>query len=152
MTNRVTVLALTNALLLAAAAGCGGDSTNGAASLAASTASAGTSGTAAAPTPAKRYSLAATRRCLRNAGLRLSGVDKTNPRLQALSDLAQRTSIFVRVDGKVIGLAFGDAGLLAELLAVPRDPYTIETRGNAVLLYPRSARLQASAVRRCLRS
>jgi hypothetical protein len=78
-------------------------------------------------------------------------IGKPNPRLQALGDLAQRSSLAARSGGKIVGLGFGDAPLLAELLAVPNDPYTIETRGNALLLYLPSARRQAAAVRACLR-
>jgi hypothetical protein len=110
----------------------------------------GPRGGAGAPTP-QRYSLAATRRCLDRAGLRVGPVEKTDSRLRALGDLAQRTSISVHADGKVIGVAFGDAELLAELLAVPNDPYMIETRGNVVLLYLPSAKPQALRVRDCLR-
>jgi hypothetical protein len=130
---------------LAACAGCG-DGSSAEASTAASTTPARTSAT-----PTRRYALAPTRKCLVAAGFRVGSAGKPNPRLQALGDLAQRTSVAARSGGKVVGLALGDAQLLAELLAVPRDPYTIETRGNAVLLYLPSARRQAAAVRACLR-
>lgn len=130
---------------LAACAGCGGSS-SAEASTASATAPAQTSAT-----HARRYQLAPTRRCLVAAGFRVGLAGKPNPRLQALGDLAQRTSLAARSGGKVVGLALGDAQLLAELLAVPRDPYTIETRGNALLLYLPSARRQAAAVRACLR-
>jgi hypothetical protein len=133
------------ALAACAAAGCGGGS-----NAEASTAAAG--GQPASPaTPVQQYTLAATRRCLVAARFRVGPIGKPNPRLQALGDLAQRSSLAARSGGKIVGLGFGDAPLLAELLAVPIDPYTIETRGNALLLYLPSARRQAAAVRACLR-
>jgi hypothetical protein len=134
--------------------GCGGSSRAEASTSEAQTSMVGTAGSAPAQPSASppRYTLAATRRCLVASGFRVGPVGKPNPRLQALGDLAQRTSIAVRAGGQVVGLAFGDAKLLAELLAVPNDTYTLETKGNAVLLYAPSARVQASAVRRCLRS
>jgi hypothetical protein len=95
----------------------------------------------------RSFTLAATRRCLVARGFRVGPIGRPNPRLQALGDLAQRTSLAARSEGKVVGLAFGDAMLLAELLTVPNDPYTIETRGNALLLYPPGARRQAAVVR-----
>jgi hypothetical protein len=130
---------------LAACAGCGGGS-NAEASTAVATTPTRTSAA-----PARPYALAPTRKCLVAAGFRVGPVGRPNPRLQALGDLAQRASLAARSGGKVVGLALGDAQLLAELLAVPRDPYTIETRRNAVLLYLPSARRQAAAVRACLR-
>jgi hypothetical protein len=135
----VTVVAL------AACAGCGGGS-----SAEASTATT-TARSAPAAAPSRKYTLAATRRCLVAARFRVGPIGKPNPRLQALGDLAQRNSLAARSGGKVVGLAFGDAELLAELLAVPNDPYTIETRGNALLLFLPSARRQAVAVRACLK-
>ena len=98
------------------------------------------------------YSLDATRRCLLQSGFLVGPVGTTDPRLRALGDLAQQASIAVRSGGEVVGLAFGDAQLLADLLAVPDDPYTIETQGNAVMLYRPAAGRHAAAVRRCLRS
>jgi hypothetical protein len=133
------------ALAACAGAGCGGNS-----SAEASTAATGGQ-SASSATPVKKYTLAATRRCLVAARFRVGPIGKPNPRLQALGDLAQRSSLAARSGGKVVGVAFGDAALLAELLAVPHDPYTIETRGNALLLYLPSARRQAAAVRACLR-
>lgn len=108
-------------------------------------------GTQTSTTVARTYTLAATRRCLVKAGFRVGPIGDPNPRLQALGDLAQKTSLAARSRGRVVGLAFGDAQLLAELLVVPHDPYTIETRSNAVLLYLPNARRQAVAVRACLR-
>jgi hypothetical protein len=97
-----------------------------------------------------RYSLAPTRRCLEDEGFVARPISGDDPRLQELSDLAQRTSLEIRRDGELVGLALGDAELLADLLAVPNDLYTIETHGNAVLLYLPTARATAGAVRRCL--
>ena len=103
-------------------------------------------------TAATRYSLVRTRRCLEQSGVVVGRLGKENPRLQALGDLAQRTSLAVRDGGEIVGLAFGNAGLLAELLAAPNDRYTIKTQGNALLLYRPSAGRLAGAVLDCLRS
>jgi hypothetical protein len=124
-----------------AASGCGGGSR----------AEASTAATRTAAASARPYAITPTRRCLVAAGFRLGPADSPNPRLKALGDLAQRTSFAARSGGKVVGVAFGDAQLIAELLAIPHDVYTIETRRNAVLLYLPSARRQAAAVRACLR-
>jgi hypothetical protein len=126
-------------------AGCGGGTEAGASTTVDAL-------TASTRTPAARpYSLTATRRCLVAAGLSVRPVGKPNPRLQALGDLAQRTSLAVASGHNVVGLALGNAEFLAELLAVPNDPYRIETRRNAVLLYLPAARATARAVRACLR-
>jgi hypothetical protein len=142
---------MVSAVTLAAVFGTG---SGGASRAEASTAASSATGAAAVQTsaaPARRYALAPTRRCLVARGFRVGPATKPNPRLQALGDLAQRRSLAARSRGRVVGLAFGDAQLLAELLAVPHDRYRIETRGNAVLLYLPSARQQAAAVRACLR-
>jgi hypothetical protein len=142
------------ALLIAAfAVGCSGGSSSSSASPDETVAEPPTTqpSTTDSTVPERRYSLVRTRRCLEDAGFPVGPVGKANPRLQALGDLAQRTSLAVRSGGEVVGLAFGDAGLLAQLLAVPNDPYTIETRGNVLLLYRPVARRQASLVRGCLR-
>lgn len=138
------------ALVVAGGVACGSDEADEEPPVA--TSSTDTSGeTGTTPAQAKRYSLAATRRCLREAGLSVGAVETADDRLRALGDLAQRSSLGVRSGGTVIGLAFGDAELLAGLLAVPDDAYVIETRGNALLLYRAEERREASAVRRCLR-
>lgn len=133
------------ALAACAGAGCGGNS-----SAEASTTATGAQSESSA-SPVRKYTLTATRRCLVAARFRVGPIGRPNARLQALGDLAQRSSIAARSGGRVVALAFGDAPLLAELLAVPNDPYTIETRGNALLLYLPSARREAAAVRACLR-
>ena len=102
--------------------------------------------------PPPPYSLVATQHCLRAAGFTTSRITSSDPRLRALGDLAQRTSLAARRDEHVLGLAFGDARLLSSLLEVPNDPYRLETRRNALLLYRPAARAVAVAVVECLRS
>jgi hypothetical protein len=104
------------------------------------------------PPPPRAYALGPTRRCLEDAGFAVSKVRSADPRLRALGDLAQRTSLEARRDGKTLGLAFGDTRLLASLLRVPNDPYRLEVRRNAVLMYRPSARDAATLLRGCLRS
>lgn len=147
MRRRAVIIASTGVLLVPAAVGCSESSE----------ANSSTEPTAGPniTTPsnaATRYSLVRTRRCLEHRGLVVGRLGKGNPRLQALGDLAQRTSFGVRDGGKIVGLAFGNAGLLAELLAAPNDGHTIKTRGNALLLYRPSADRLAFAVLDCLRS
>jgi hypothetical protein len=110
-----------------------------------------TEGAATLPKPLPPYSLAATRRCLRGAGFAVSKVRSQDPRLRALGDLAQRTSLELRRGGQTLGVAFGDTQLLADLLRVPDDPYRLEVRRNALLMYPPSARAAAALLRGCLR-
>lgn len=105
-----------------------------------------------APTPPPAYALEPTRRCLRDAGFAVSKVRSTDPRLRALGDLAQRTSLEARRGGQTLGLALGDTRLLASLLRVPNDPYRLEVRRNALLMYRPSARAAATILRGCLRS
>jgi len=144
--SRSLAIAVPTLAVVACLAGCGSNST-AEASTSGPRAVAGTS-TAA---PDRSYALAPTRRCLLGKKLSVGPIGKPNERLQALGDLAQRTSLAVRSGGQIVGLAFGDAHLLAELLAVPNDRYTLEIRRNAVLLYLPSARRQAALVRACLR-
>lgn len=110
---------------------------------------------AAASTESRRasagYALEATRKCLEQRGLAVSPIRPTDARLRALRDLAQHTSLQVRLRGKTVGLALGDARLLAELLRVPDDPYLVDVRRNAVLMYRPSARAEARVVQTCLR-
>lgn len=108
--------------------------------------------TTTAAVPERPYALAPTRSCLLAAGAAVSPVRATDPRLRALGDLAQRTSLEVRLDGRTLGVAFGDAVLLESLLRVPDDPYTLEVRRNALLMYRRDAREAAGILRGCLRS
>ena len=108
-----------------------------------------TSPTPKAPPP---YELAATRRCLRSAGFAVSPIRSTDPRLRALGDLAQRTSLELHFGGQTLGLAFANAQLLADLLRVPNDPYRMQVRRNALLMYPPAARGQVEIVLSCLRT
>ena len=103
-------------------------------------------------TPRRPYALAPTRACLKDAGFAVSKVRSTNPSLRALGDLAQRTSLELRLDGQALGLAFANATLLADLLRVPDDPFRLEVHRNALLMYRPSARTQAHIVIDCLRS
>ncbi len=98
-----------------------------------------------------RYALGPTRSCLEERGAAVSPIRPADPQLRALRDLAQRTSLEVRFRGETVGLAFGDAKLLAELLRVPDDPYLVDVRRNAVLMYRPSARAEARVVQSCLR-
>jgi hypothetical protein len=112
-----------------------------------------TSGPAVTTPPAPQaYALGPTRRCLEDAGFAVSKVRSADPRLRALGDLAQRTSLEARRGGQTLGLALGDTRLLASLLRVPNDPYRLEVRRNAVLMYRPSARDAATLLRGCLRS
>jgi hypothetical protein len=105
-----------------------------------------------APTPPRPYALAPTRRCLLGAGFAVSKVRSADPRLRALGDLAQRTSLELSRDGQTMGLAFNHTQLLMSLLQVPNDPYRLEARRNALLMYRPTARAQAKVVFGCLRS
>ena len=101
--------------------------------------------------PAPPYALGPTRRCLRSAGFTVSAIRSDDPRLRALGDLAQRTSLELTRDGHTLGLAFGDTRLLESLLRVPNDLYRLEVRRNALLMYRPGALADAVVVRRCLR-
>jgi hypothetical protein len=110
-------------------------------------------GTAGTTTPQEPpYALAATRSCLLAGGAAVSPIRSTDPRLRALGDLAQRASLEVRLGGQTLGVAFGDAGLLESLLLVPDDPYVLEVRRNALLMYRPGAKGSAAVLRGCLRS
>ena len=97
------------------------------------------------------FALAPTRRCLSSKGAEVSVIRSANSRLRALGDLAQRTSISVVLDGRILGLAFGDARLLESLMRVPDDPYLLEVRRNVLLMFRPSAGTQAKVIRGCLR-
>lgn len=99
-----------------------------------------------------RYAFAPTRRCLLAKGALVSPLRAKEGRLRELAGFAQRTSYAVRLDGRTVALAFGNAGLLAELLTVPDNPYRLEVRGNVLLMFLPRARAQATEVRSCLRS
>jgi hypothetical protein len=98
------------------------------------------------------YALGRTRRCLQSTGATVTAIHSADPRLRALGDLAQRTSLSVRIDGRTLGLAFGDARLLESLLRVPDDPYQLEVRRNALLMFRPASFAQAKVIRGCLRS
>ena len=110
-----------------------------------------TGGTVPSPRAARPYALGPTRRCLRSGGFAVSRVTSADPRLRALGDLAQRTSLEVRREGRTLGLALGDAHLLESLLRVPNDAYRLEVRRNALLMFRPGDRGLATLVRGCLR-
>lgn len=109
----------------------------------------GGAGTAAAPL--KPYLLERTRTCLRAKGFTVESIRSSDPRLRALGDLAQKTSLQVERSGRTIGIAFGNARLLESLLRVPDDPYRLEVRRNTLLMYRPGARNEAAVLRSCLR-
>lgn len=101
------------------------------------------------------YVLRSTLRCLkRRHADAVTGVATGDDRLRALRDLAQRTSVIVRVRRQVVGLAVAQtaahAELLADLLRAPDDPYRIVLRRNAVLLFLPAARSAFTVVTACL--
>lgn len=108
--------------------------------------------TTESPESGPPYALGPTRACLGKAGAAVSAIRSNEPQLRALGDVAQRTSLEVRVDGQTVGLAFGDTRLLASILVVPDDQYQLEVRRNALLMFRPAARSLAADVRACLRS
>ena len=102
-------------------------------------------------TTPRRYAFEPTRRCLVANGARVSRLRAEEGRLRELAAFAQKTSFAVRLDGRTVAVAFGNADLLAELLTVPDNPYKLEVRDNVLLMFLPRAREQASAVRSCLR-
>jgi hypothetical protein len=100
------------------------------------------------------YGKARTVSCLRGKGAVVTPVTPANRRLRALRDLAQKTSWQAKLGADIVGVAISrsadDAGLLVELLRVPRDPYRIERRNNVVLLYSPASSPLAQVVRGCL--
>ncbi len=106
--------------------------------------------------PEPRYSLAATVACLQSRGAVVARVRPVDTRLRALRDLAQRISRVARVGSGTLGFAVardsGQAQVLAELLAVPDDPYRIAVRGNVVLMYRPSSRRAFAVALSCLRA
>ena len=115
------------------------------------TSSDGRSTAATTTAPPEPYSLGRTRACARAEGFTVAPVRSTDPRLRALGDLAQQTSFQAERGGMTLGVAFGDARLLESLLRVPDDPYRLEVRRNALLMYRPAARGQAAVLRGCLR-
>jgi hypothetical protein len=104
----------------------------------------------------KPYAMTPTRACLRADGATVSAVRPSDRRLQAFGDLAQRNSIEARSTRGLVALAFTrsdrDAQLLAELLRVPKDPYRLLVRRNAVVFALRSAPRAMALALGCLRS
>jgi hypothetical protein len=81
----------------------------------------------------------------------VSRITAVTGQLRALGDLAQRSSLQVRLRGTTVGVAFGNGKLLAELLRTPDDPYALEVQGDALLVYRADAQGSAQVVRSCLR-
>jgi hypothetical protein len=101
------------------------------------------------------YLLAPTLRCLERS-TRISTTRETQePRLRALRDLAQQTSVIASVGAETVGLAVvaspAHARLLADLLKAPDDPSRIAVRHNAVLVFLPRARAASNEVAACLR-
>ena len=74
------------------------------------------------------------------AGFAVSKVRSTDPRLRALGDLAQRTSLELRLGRADSGPRLRRHATALGLLRVPNDPYRLEVRRNALLMYRRLAR------------
>ena len=101
------------------------------------------------------YGLQPTLRCLERRPRLATSTAATTRRLQALRDLAQRTSVVAQLEGDTVGVAVvqssAHASLLAELLRAPEDPHRIIRRRNAVLLFLPRARDVFDVVVGCLR-
>ncbi len=101
------------------------------------------------------YTLTATKRCLVAKGARVTPVQSIDLRFKALHDLAQRNSFQARSSLGTVGLAFArssrDAALLAELIRVPRDPYHVVLRRNALLMFRTRSKPAFDAAATCLR-
>jgi hypothetical protein len=106
--------------------------------------------------PPDPYSLRASVTCLKQRGAIVTSVKPTNHRLRALRDIAQRTSVQIRIGRAVAGLAVGkstsEGALLYELLQVPNDPLRLERRRNVVLLSPTWARAARLTIIDCLKT
>jgi hypothetical protein len=104
---------------------------------------------------APSYRKAPTVACLRRQKVVVTGIAPADRRLRALRDLAQKTSWQAKLGTRVVGVSLNadtsSAELLEELLRVPRDPYRLERRSNALLLYKPTALPLARIVRTCLR-
>jgi hypothetical protein len=107
-----------------------------------------TTTTTAAP---RVYAFGPTRRCLLEKGARVAPLRAEEGRLRELAAFAQKSSFAVRLDGRTVAMAFGNAGLLAELLTVPDNPYELEVHDNVLMMYLQQARAQARTVQSCLR-
>lgn len=101
------------------------------------------------------YTLTATKRCLVEKGATVTPVRGTDARLKALHDLAQRNSIQAVSPKGTVGIAFlrsaRDAAQLAEILQVPRDPYHVVLRRNALLMFRSRSKRAFDAAVACLR-
>jgi hypothetical protein len=110
--------------------------------------------TGATRQPARPYLLRPTLQCLERRGATIDRGTPRDARLRALRDLAQRTSVLVRADRQVIGLAVArtasDAALLVSLLRAPGQHRLIQRR-NAVLVFEPAARRTYELSRGCLR-
>lgn len=109
----------------------------------------------AKPSPAET-ALVTVAGCLRGKGFTVGPAQTVDDRVQALSDLAQRTARQARTDSATLYFATTDsasgAALLRETLTVPNDPYRLRIAGKAVLMYRPSTSATAIAdVRSCLR-
>lgn len=111
-----------------------------------------TVGSSAAATP--QYTMSATKRCLVARGARVTAVKPIDVRFKALHDLAQRNSIQATSRLGAVGIAFArssrDAALLADLLQVPRDPYHVVLRRNALLMFRTKSKPAFDAAAACL--
>jgi hypothetical protein len=103
-----------------------------------------------------RYELGPTSRCLKQRGARVRSVQPQNSRLRSFRDLAQKNSIQAELRKGVVAIAFttsaNSAKLLVELLRVPKDPYRIVRRENAVLMYRPAAKGAFTTAASCLRA
>lgn len=106
--------------------------------------------TTATPAP-RQYAFEPTRRCVLEQGARVVPLEAEEGRLRELAAFAQKTSYAVSLDGRTVALAFGNAGLLAELLTVPDNPYELRVRDNVLIMFLPQARAQAKTVESCLR-
>lgn len=139
---RAAPLAVMIAVVLVASGGCSDRADHG---------RTGPSGTTA-----QEYAREPTTGCLERGGAVVSDLRPSDPRLQALRDLAQRDSLEVTFGGQSVGLAFvpdaAAAELLVELLEVPDDPYRVTNDRNVVLMYKPSAAQAFRLATGCLRS
>jgi hypothetical protein len=75
--------------------------------------------------------------------------------MRALRDAAQRYAREVRLRKTVLGIAVlpsdGQAKIIAELLVVPRNPFRIVVRRNAIVMYPKGARAAFDISAACLK-
>jgi hypothetical protein len=88
-------------------------------------------------------------------GAKVGAVKPRDARLRQLHDLAQKNSLEANFKSGRVGFAVSksesDARLLAELLAVPRDPYKLVRKANVVLMYRPAHRKAYTLTVACLR-